>query len=186
MHVEPNTIWVPRTKTTRLLALTIKTHVPKKINNNNTNKPAPFWSRLFSPPPHRRTSEKLDRPQTASNSGDRPASKAKVFSRGIWWIGSRWPFPIGWSGYSLGAWRVDPTPTLDRPKSEFSFFAQEEGLETFFDLVIRIGALSPIVPSGPPRFSIDANRMYSITARRMISGLVLNHLNGLGWVMVGR
>src|SRR6056297_110001 len=31
--------------------------------------------------------------------------------------------------------------------------------------------------------SDSGNRTYSITARRMISGLVLNHLNGLGLVM---
>ncbi|MDB5665373.1 MAG: hypothetical protein JWS11_1916, partial [Cypionkella sp.] len=40
------------------------------------------------------------------------------------------------------------SPTLDRPKAEFSGFAQGDGLVTPPDLVSRIGTLLPIAPCG--------------------------------------
>ena len=39
-------------------------------------------------------------------------------------------------------------PTLDRPKAEFSGFAQGDGLVTPPDFVSRIGTLFPIAPCG--------------------------------------
>lgn len=43
---------------------------------------------------------------------------------------------------------TDPPPTLDRPKAEFSGFAQGDGLVTPPDFVSMIGTLLPIAPCG--------------------------------------
>lgn len=43
---------------------------------------------------------------------------------------------------------VIPSPTLDRPKAEFSGFAQGDGLVTPPDFVSMIGTLLPIAPCG--------------------------------------
>jgi hypothetical protein len=40
------------------------------------------------------------------------------------------------------------SPTLDRPKAEFSGFAQNDGLVTRPDFVSMIGTLLPIAPCG--------------------------------------
>ncbi len=45
-------------------------------------------------------------------------------------------------------WSLIRSPTLDRPKAEFSGFAQGDGLVTPPDFVSMIGTLLPIAPCG--------------------------------------
>jgi hypothetical protein len=49
---------------------------------------------------------------------------------------------------STAVQRMIRPSTLDRPKAEFSGFAQGDGLVTPPDLVSRIGTLLPIAPCG--------------------------------------